>query len=376
MEEMYYYWLHNVEGIGTKTMEKILKRTTPKALYHCPDIKKTFAAKELSEKQKKSLEISRETWDLKKEWERLQKRGIELSIKGTAAYPDKLETISDPPLVLYRKGSREVFEKPSVAVVGARACSPYGSDMAKELGQEMARMGIVVVSGMAKGIDGICQWSALEKGGKSIGVLGCGVEICYPSENRRLYERLKESGCLVSENLPFQSPKAGLFPLRNRIISGLADIVVVVESGERSGTLITVDMALEQGKDVYAVPGRVTDPVSKGCNALIRQGAGMILSVQDFLEEICPRLKIKYEKQERLSIADLTKEEKQVLQVMNESFFSMEDIYQRMRKKDSSCSLEDVMETVLKLQLKKILQEENGYYVCNKLLVATGQKQC
>ena len=229
-------------------------------------------------------------------------------------------------------------------------------------------MGIVVVSGMARGIDGICQWEVLENKGESIGVLGSGVEVCYPAENRILYERLQKEGSIISENPPFMQPNARLFPLRNRIISGLADIIVVVEAREKSGTLITVDMALEQGKEVYAMPGRMTDSVSRGCNKLIKQGAGVILSPGEFVEEICSLLFHKYSKSIKkkdigsLLKGQLTKEEQRILEVLDVNQKNVEEIYQEIKKENSEITLIKVMEIILELQLKNIVREEHGYY--------------
>ena len=150
----------------------------------------------------------------------------------------------------------------------------------------MGKSGVTVVSGMARGIDGISQWAALEAGGTSIGILGCGVDICYPARNRALFDRLSEQGTIISEYPPGTPPRPMNFPARNRIVSGLADAVVVIEARCRSGTLITVDMALEQGKEVFVVPGRVTDRLSDGCNRLIKQGAAIMLSPEELLEEL------------------------------------------------------------------------------------------
>lgn len=373
MQEMYYYWLHNVPGIGRKTFQKILHHMTPKELYeNNPNELKDI----LTEKQRTEIMESKNRWKLQKEWEDLKRRKINLLLYGDKNYPEKLSQINDAPPVLYQKGKQDILAKPSIAVIGARACSHYGRLAAEELGRELAKMGIVVVSGMARGIDSICQWTSLESGGESVGVLGSGVEVCYPPENRKLFERLQKEGCLLSENPPFMGPSAGLFPLRNRIISGLSDLVVVVEAREKSGTLITVDMALEQGKEVYAMPGRINDSVSRGCNKLIKQGAGMILSPQEFLEEICPMLQLKYpsaqvDKQEILSLT-----ETKILEFIGTSFKTMEDILQEMRRQDLEHSLKNVMETVLNLQMKKIITGDGGYYFCNKIPVATGDRRC
>ena len=178
-------------------------------------------------------------------------------------------------------------EKPAIAIIGARECSGYGICMAEAFGEVMARAGIPVISGMARGIDGISQQAALKAGGQTWAVLGCGVDACYPASNRCLYEKILETGGgILSVVPPGTKPIKRLFPERNRIVAGLCDVLLVVEARQKSGTWITVDMALEQGKSIYAVPGRLNDRLSDGCNMLIRQGAGIALSPDDLLAEL------------------------------------------------------------------------------------------
>ena len=165
-------------------------------------------------------------------------------------------------------------------------CSEYGRYMARQLGRGLAFAGVQLISGMARGIDGISQKAALQAGGQSYGVVGCGVDVCYPDENRDVYEELCLSGGVISEFPPGTEPKASFFPLRNRIISALSDVVVVVEARRKSGTQITVDTALEQGKEVLACPGRLTDRLSDGCNYLISQGAGVVIDVNDVIDRL------------------------------------------------------------------------------------------
>ena len=365
---MYYYWLHNVPGIGRVTFRKILEYMSPKELYECK-IEQTSLF--LTEKQKEKIKESKRYWDVSKEWEILKNRKIDIFCLGEKEYPHKLSQISDPPPIIYHKGRRDIYDRPSVAVVGARACSNYGCLAAKELGRELAAAGVVIVSGMARGIDSICQKAGLDWNGESIGVLGSGVEVCYPPENKELFHRLQSQGALISENLPFTAPSAGLFPLRNRIISGLADVVVVIESREKSGTQITVDMALEQGKEVYAMPGRITDPVSRGCNTLIKQGAGVVLSPKEFVEEIAPMLKVKYQKGNMARII-LSQEEKMITDILEVSLKTMEEIYQEAKKKYLEITLNKVMEIVLEMQMKKIVKEEGGYYRMERLISCDG----
>lgn len=212
--------------------------------------------------------------------------GIRMVERGERDYPARLLEIPDPPERLYVLGKLPEEKVPSVAIIGARECSEYGNYVAARLGECMGRNGIQVVSGMARGIDGIGQTAALDAGGSSFAVLGSGVDVCYPARNRRLYERLRERGGVLSEYPPGTPALSRNFPPRNRIVSGLADAVVVVEAREKSGTLITVDMALEQGKEVYAVPGRVTDALSSGCNRLVKLGAAVLLDPEELAEEL------------------------------------------------------------------------------------------
>lgn len=365
MEEMYYYRLHQVTGIGRHTYQKILNYVTPKELYE-GNVEKI--APFLSKKQVENMRKSIESGNIHKEWEILKKKNIQVLGYLQNCYPEKLTKISDPPPVLYCKGNGDLLNRPSVAVIGARACSNYGSLMAKELGRKLAAMGIVVVSGMARGIDGICQESCLEYGGTSIGVLGSGVEVCYPPENKPLYEKLQVQGALISENLPFTKPSPGLFPLRNRIISGLADIIVVIEARAKSGTLITVDMALEQGKEVYVIPGRITDNLSFGCNRLIKQGAGMICSIDEFLEEIAPLLQTRHENMESPK-PDLSGEEKAILKAIDVTYKTMEEIFCLVKKEFPAITIVCLMELLLELQIKQWVKEEAGYYYCPKRIL-------
>lgn len=245
----------------------------------------------LSDKKADKIIQARNNWDVEEEYNKLKKSGISFICIKHPFYPEKLAEIEDAPFSLYFYGRLPEKAAPSVAVIGARQCSEYGRYMAGLCGEELAREGVEVISGMARGIDGIGQNAALRAGGRAYAVLGCGVDICYPMENRHIYEQMKSRGGILSEYLPGVQPKPQLFPPRNRIISGLSDVVVIIEAKEKSGTLITADMALEQGKEVYVLPGRTTDCLSEGCNRLIKQGAGIMLSIQEMLEEtgLCRR---------------------------------------------------------------------------------------
>jgi DNA processing protein len=207
-------------------------------------------------------------------------------LPGDPAFPPLLAEIPDPPALLYACGNVSLLAGRAVGIVGSRDHSPYGADAARLLAAGVARAGVVVVSGMARGIDAVAHAAALDAGGKSVGVLGNGFGVIYPAANRELYERMATVGCLVSEQPPGERPHAGAFPRRNRLISGLAGVTVVVEAALTSGALITADCALDQGRTVLAVPGPITSPTSQGCNKLIQQGAKPALAPGDVLEEL------------------------------------------------------------------------------------------
>lgn len=280
-ENEYAHWLFNVQGLGNKSIDKLLCNG-----MNCSDIYRADSREFkglLTDKQIRNLEQSKRTWDFEKEAAKLIKKNISFISRIDSRFPEKLKNIPDPPFALYVKGELPDPSRPSVAIIGARMCSEYGRYMARAFGRGLALAGVQVISGMARGVDGISQKAALAAGGKSYAVVGSGVDICYPEDNLEIYNNLCEMGGVISEFPPGTYPKANFFPMRNRIISGLADIVLVIEAREKSGTQITVDTALEQGREVLAVPGRVTDRLSDGCNLLISQGAGVAIGVDDVL---------------------------------------------------------------------------------------------
>ncbi len=286
-EKAYIHWLCQAAGTGNRSFLRSLEAFgTPRELYRLT-VRGGLSGKLSGRCKEKAARMEQFTkgYDVAESYERMVKRGIRLVTQKEEAYPKRLLKISDKPYVLYYAGSLPAEGKKAVALVGARECTAYGRYMAAQFGTALARAGVQLVSGMARGIDCVGQESAMKEGGYSVGVLGCGADICYPRENRELYEALLERGGVCSEYPPGVAPRAVFFPPRNRIISGLSDAVLVIEARVKSGTLITVDMALEQGREVYALPGRVTDPLSCGCNRLIRQGAGLLASPEEFLEE-------------------------------------------------------------------------------------------
>jgi len=314
-EIKYLYWLNSVDGVGFKAIMLLTKFVgSARDVYGLAENDLGWF---LNKRQLTELVNNRNKWDVEGEYEKLKLKGISFYPYGHPGYPDKLCSLPDPPAALYVKGNLPEPNTPAVAVIGTRKCSGYGSAMAKQLGARLAEKGIAVISGMARGIDGIGQRAVCEAGGFTYAILGCGVDIIYPPENGQLYRQIMMKGGIISEYFPGSQPKAGQFPARNRIISGLSDAVVVVEAKEKSGTMITVDMALEQGREVYAVPGRLVDYSSSGCNRLIKQGAGLIISVDEFVEEVLHLSKTKManevtelKKTERKSVKQVSTEEK------------------------------------------------------------------
>ncbi len=282
---IYEYWFARIEGVGNILKRKLRQQvSSAKELYNIEETRLLDLGAG-AEGSRRILEAQKEK-DLEKPYREMRKQGIYMVPFWSKSFPRRLKNISSVPYALYVKGHLPKEDKLSVAIVGARECTAYGKSIAAELGRSLARAGVQIISGMARGVDGIAQRGALEVDGATYGILGCGVDVCYPRENIELYMGLQRRGGILSELVPGTQPLRQFFPARNRLISGLADIVVVVEAREKSGSLITADLALEQGKDVYAVPGPISSVLSRGCNALIRQGAGILSSVDDFMEEL------------------------------------------------------------------------------------------
>lgn len=287
---------------------------------------------------------------------KLRDRDIKMVCVGERDYPEKLIPYGDKPEVLFYKGRLPDKDKPIVAMVGARACSNHGRTMAKKIAGELAYNNVQIISGMARGIDTYSQLGAVEAGGATFAVLGCGVDICYPTENIELYENIIKTGGIISEYPPGDKPLAWHFPMRNRIISGLSDKVVVVEAKEKSGSLITVEWALEQGKDVMAVPGRVDDKLSEGCNRLIRSGAGLVRNAKDVLEEL------KYEvfnKEKENAIKEKILE-KDFLLLYSELGLQPKSIDELMEKTGIEYGI--LADMLLQLQLRGLVEQPSDNY--------------
>ena len=279
------YWVgfNLVKGIGPVRLEKLLQ--------YFGDIQAAWEARSyhlqaagLNDNLVKQIIEIRKRVSLDELEEKLHIQGIQVLTWDDQAYPDRLRQIVQSPFVLYIKGQILAEDTWAVAIVGTRRYSAYGRQVAENITHTLARNGITIISGLARGIDGIAHKTAIDAGGRTIAVLGSGLDILYPPEHRSLAEEISKEGALISDYPLGTPPDGSNFPPRNRIISGLSKIIIVIEAGERSGALITATYAAEQGKEVFAVPGKISAPMSKGANLLIKQGAHPLLDPQDVLD--------------------------------------------------------------------------------------------
>lgn len=309
----YNYWIANINNIGTRKIEWLLNvfgsaeevfHTSAKSLRTASEGNPAVSGAKLQEADMEVLIKSRDAKQVEERYRKLIQSGIRFITKFDMEYPNRLKEIYGAPFALYVRGRLpgEVIQNTSqenqfdklpeikkcLAIVGARNCTAYGKEMARYFGSALAKEGISIISGLARGIDTYAHEGALAAGGYTYGVLGCGIDICYPKENLNLYMEIIKEGGLISEYPPGTNPIAGNFPMRNRIISGISDGILVIEAREKSGSLITVDQALDQGRDIYALPGKATDRLSEGCNNLIKMGAKLVTSPKDILEDLIP----------------------------------------------------------------------------------------
>ena len=299
----YWVWLTTLPGLTNRSKLLLLEHfPSPEDIYYAQP--EDLPPVEGLSSSQAALLSDKSTDRAEDVLARCAKGDIFLLTMQDALYPDRLRNIYDPPVLLYGRGRMPLFdEEAAVSVVGTRTCTPYGISAAEELGYQLAKEGAVVVSGLARGIDGASHRGALRAGGFAAAVLGGGVDVVYPAENRRLYEDIAATGVLLSEYPPGTEPMGSHFPVRNRILSGLCLGVVAVECRPHSGTMITVDRALEQNRDLFAVPGNIDAPMSQGPNLLIQQGAKLVTSGRDILEEYWDRFPAKLSPGEPLSPA-------------------------------------------------------------------------
>src|SRR5437870_5330576 len=284
---------------------------------------------------------------------------------GDERYPELLRVIYDPPAVLYCDGSVEPGDRQAVAIVGSRQATPYGLRITETLAGELSELGFTILSGFARGIDAAAHRAALAAGGRTIAVLGCGLDVDYPPGHASLHAEIAGSGAVLTEFAPGTPPRATNFPRRNRIISGLALGVVVVEAADDSGSLITARLALEQGREVFAVPGPIDVPTSQGPHGLLKQGATLVETVDDIVEELLPQLDRPLQTLKTEPIAalpehvELSPSERTVLEVMSREPLHLDDLTERSRLTTPA-----VAAILLGLELKALVKQLPGQRYC------------
>lgn len=286
LEEYYLMWLSRIDGIGYRRFTDLINYFGSAECVWNASETDLYNFKKINRKVADNIIASRNSNELEDWIEELEEKDIQFYSIYHSKYPKLLKEIYTPPMGLYIKGEIPDDNIDKVSIVGARQCSNYGGMTSENIAFELSNNNIVVVSGMAKGIDSFAHRGALRGSGTTIAVLGCGVDICYPRENWNLMEAIKNNGCIMSEYPPATPVTKYNFPRRNRIVAGLSKILVVVEAGKRSGTLISVDYALESGREVFAVPGNVNSHLSEGTNNLIKQGCTAITEGNDILFEL------------------------------------------------------------------------------------------
>lgn len=352
-EDKYWLGFNLVKGIGPAKVQALLS--------YFGDIESAWTASDsqlqklgVDKRARSNLLNARATLDLDRELEKIRSKNITLLSWNSPDYPTYLKEVDGPPPLLYVVGSLEDIDRWAVAVVGTRRVTPYGRQVTQELVAGLVRNGVTIISGLARGIDAIAHKTALDLGGRTIAILGSGPDNIYPPEHRDLaLQIVRDRGAVISEYPLGTEPEAKNFPPRNRIISGLSLGVVVVEAGERSGASITAQFALEQGREVFAVPGNVNSPASRGTNRLIQQGAKLITSAEDVLEEL--NLSMVFEHTAAQQALPETAEEAALFE-----YLSGEPVHVDALSRATGLSSQEVSSTLTLLELKGIVRQVGG----------------
>jgi DNA processing protein len=351
-DKKYWVGFNLIKGIGAVRMQALIN--------HFDDLESAWKAAPihlaeagLSLKLIERIVQAREQVDLQKVWARIESQGIKILTWKDAAYPQRLKEIEQPPPVLYVRGEYLPDDLYAVAIVGTRRVTPYGRQITEELSSYLASNGITVVSGLARGVDAIAHQTALKAGGRTLAVLGSGVDKIYPPEHRQLAQQMMEQGAIVSDYAPGTPPDASNFPPRNRIISGLSLAVVVVEAGETSGALITAEFAAEQGREIFAVPGSILAPQSKGTNKLIQKGALPLLSINDLMQALNLTRMGEHKAARKVIPADET--ERRVMSILSAEPLHVDEI-----RNQTELPIEKVSATLALMELKGMVRQVGG----------------
>jgi DNA processing protein len=351
------FWLgfHLIPGIGAARIARLIEAFGSLSAAWEADLG-AFRDAGINEKAAKALIERRSRIDLDREWNRLSKDNVSLLTLIDDSYPSLLREIPNPPPVLYIKGDIQQADESAIGVVGTRRMTRYGGEMARRLSSGLAAAGVTIVSGLARGIDGIAHREALDAGGRTLAVLGCGVDRIYPPEHKRLAAEVIESGALISQFPLGTDPDAHNFPERNRLISGMSLGVLVVEAPIKSGALITSSYAADQGRTVFAVPGSALSSASDGPHQLLRDGAVLAATVDDVLQELnLERRQVVMEN--RRMLPDATGDEQQILQSLDGDPRHIDEI-----AIDTGISISQLSALLLQMQLKGLVREVGGQH--------------
>lgn len=366
MAEDLFYWLalNFVPGVGAIFIKRLLDRfQTPEAVFQA-SMKELLEVEGLGVKVASEIRKGPSEQAVKKELSSLEKSGGRIITLKDEVYPPRLRDIYDPPALLYLKGELKKEDELAVSIVGSRKTTPYGRWITEKISQTLVRYGVTIVSGMARGVDSVAHWGAISGGGRTLAVLGCGVDVVYPPENRNLFSKIIEQGAVLSEFPMGSPPEGGHFPKRNRIISGLSMGVVVVQAGPDSGSLITANFALEQGREVFAIPGNVGADGSRGTNRLIKDGAKLVESSEDILEEILPQWKREKERIEEVKPRgpELSEEERVLYEMLGETPLHIDAMIRESRFEPGKVS-----SLLLDLELKGLISQWPGKCFSRKM---------
>lgn len=359
MAEDSFYWLalHLIPGVGSVYFKRLIDRFgSPETVFQATT-RELLEVEGLGEKVAGEIRKGPSEQAVRREISLLKEVGGKLITLKDETYPPRLQNIYDPPALLYLRGELKGRDELAISIVGSRKTSAYGRWVTEKISQDLARHGITIVSGMARGIDSVAHWGAISGGGRTIAVLGCGVDVVYPRENRNLFAKIMEQGAILSEFPMGSPPEGGHFPKRNRIISGLSMGVVVVQASEASGSLITANYALEQGREVFAIPGNVGVEGSQGTNQLIKQGAKLVETSEDILEEILPQWSREKEGEQKVEIVKpvLTEEEKVLYEMLGDTPLHIDTLI-----RESQFDPGKVSSLLLNLELRGLISQWPG----------------
>lgn len=351
---LYYYWLATVELMGSRRIKNIINHFGNPEEAWDGSFEEYCTVEGISANISERMIKRRDEGMLIKEIEGIYTKGIRIISIDDDEYPKRLREIYDPPYILYIKGKIKSNIN-NIGIVGSRQCTSYGRMTARNISKQLSEYNIGIISGLARGIDTEAHKGALDNSGYTCAVLGCGLDIAYPPENKKLMETISQSGAVISEYPPGTLPNGVNFPARNRIISGMSDAVIIVEASEKSGALITADFALEQGREVYAVPGSIFSNMSRGTNNLIKDGAHPLTALSDVLYglgiDTAP-----YDHAEADNA--LEKREKQLLDIISDSPIYIDELSKRV-----SLRISDINSSLTTLELKGMIKILPGKYI-------------